>query len=258
MTRTPSPAAFVLSGDGYLAARVNANGAREAGVATGWDLVIFDCDGVLVDSEPIANRVFSRMLGEVGLPMDYDETVRTFVGRSVATCVQIVEERLGRTVPEGWVDAWRQRTLDAFAGELRPVPGVAEALDRIRWPVCVASSGEPAKMRFTLGMTGLLPRFEGRMFSAVHVPRGKPAPDLFLHAARAMGAAPERCAVIEDTAVGVQAGAAAGMTVFGFAAMSHPDALRAAGATHVFTQMDELPHLLAAGAEKTRIPHPVG
>lgn len=217
-------------------------------MGAGWALVIFDCDGVLVDSEPIANRVFSRMLGEVGLPMDYGETVRTFVGRSAATCVRMVEARIGRPVPEGWVDAWRQRTFDAFSQALRAVEGVAEALDRIRAPFCVASSGEPAKMRFTLGMTGLLPPFEGRMFSAVEVPRGKPAPDLFLHAARRMGAAPGHCAVIEDSAVGVQAGAAAGMTVFGFAAMSDPDALRAAGAAHVFTRMDELPDLLARAA----------
>lgn len=216
-------------------------------MGTGWELVIFDCDGVLVDSEPIANRVFSRMLGEVGLPMDYDETVRTFVGRSAATCVGMVEARLGRPVPDGWVDEWRRRTLDAFSRELRAVEGVADALDRIAAPVCVASSGEPAKMRFTLGMTGMLPRFEGRIFSAVEVRRGKPAPDLFLHAARTMGAVPERCAVVEDSAVGVEAGAAAGMTVFGFAAMSDPAALRAAGAAHVFTRMDELPGLLARG-----------
>ena len=210
----------------------------------GWELVIFDCDGVLVDSEPIANRVFSQMLGEVGLPMGYDETVRTFVGRSLATCIAMVEARLGSPVPEGWADALRARTLEAFGRELRAVEGVEAVLDGIGAPFCVASSGEPAKMRFTLGMTGLLPRFEGRMFSAVEVPRGKPAPDLFLHAARRMGAAPERCAVVEDSAVGVQAGAAAGMTVFGFAAMTDPDALRAAGAAHVFTRMDELPDLL--------------
>lgn len=216
-------------------------------MGTGWELVIFDCDGVLVDSEPIANRVFSQMLGEVGLPMSYEETVRTFVGRSAATCVGMVEERIGRPVPEGWVDAWHQRTLDAFSRDLRAVEGVDAVLEGLTVPFCVASSGEPAKMRFTLGMTGLLPRFEGRMFSAVEVPRGKPAPDLFLHAARRMGAAPERCAVIEDTAVGVQAGAAAGMTVFGYAAMSDPDALRAAGAAHVFHRMAELPALLTRG-----------
>ncbi|HEX6373276.1 MAG TPA: HAD family hydrolase [Longimicrobium sp.] len=230
-------------------------------MGAGWELVIFDCDGVLVDSEPIANRVFSAMLGEVGLPMDYDETVRTFVGRSAATCVRMVESRIGRPVPEGWVDAWRQRTLDAFSRELRAVECVAEALDRIAAPFCVASSGEPAKMRFTLGMTGLLPRFEGRMFSAVEVPRGKPAPDLFLHAARTLGAAPARCAVVEDSAVGVQAGAAAGMTVFGYAAMTDADALRAAGAAHVFTRMEELPELLARAGGVSRAgaaPRPAG
>jgi HAD superfamily hydrolase (TIGR01509 family) len=142
------------------------------------------------------------------------------------------------------VDDWRRRTLDAFGRELRAVDGVEAVLDGLKAPFCVASSGEPARMRFTLGMTGLLPRFEGRMFSAVEVPRGKPAPDLFLHAARRMGAAPARCAVVEDTAVGVRAGAAAGMTVFGYAVMSDPDALRAAGAAHVFGDMRELPDLL--------------
>jgi HAD superfamily hydrolase (TIGR01509 family) len=211
-----------------------------------WDLVIFDCDGVLVDSEPISNRIFSTMLGEIGIPTSYEETVRQFVGRSMQSCLEIMERRLGGPVPEHFLPDYHARTFAAFERELRPVPGVVEVLDRLRVPTCVASSGEHAKIRTTLGVTGLLPRFEGRIFSATEVERGKPAPDLFLHAARAMNAAPPACAVVEDTILGVQAGVAAGMTVFGYAAMSGPGALTAAGA-RVFEDMGELVALLGNG-----------
>ncbi|HWK90262.1 MAG TPA: HAD family hydrolase, partial [Longimicrobium sp.] len=167
-----------------------------------------------------------------------------FVGRSMGACVAIVEERIGRPVPAGFTDDFHARTFAAFRAELRAVAGVEQALDAIALPTCVASSGEPAKIRFTLGLTGLLPRFDGRIFSAAEVQRGKPAPDLFLHAASRMGAVPERCAVVEDSLLGVQAGAAAGMTVFGYAERTDAAALAAAGATHVFTSMHELPGLL--------------
>ncbi|HEU0014243.1 MAG TPA: HAD family hydrolase [Longimicrobium sp.] len=213
-----------------------------------YGLVIFDCDGVLVDSEPIANRVFAEMLAELGLPLGYEETVRTFVGRSMPACVAIVEERIGRPVPAGFTDDFRERTFAAFRRQLRPVAGVEQALDAIALPTCVASSGEPAKIRFTLGLTGLLPRFEGRIFSSVEVERGKPAPDLFLHAARRMGVTPERCAVVEDSVLSAQAGAAAGMTVLGYAERTDAAALAAAGASRVFTGMRALPALLAGPA----------
>src|SRR5918997_2101382 len=117
-----------------------------------WDLVIFDCDGVLVDSEPIANRVFAEMLGEIGLPLSYEETVRTFVGRSLSTCLGIIEHRLGRPAPAGFADAFHARTVAAFERELRPVPGIEVALDALASagiPVCVASSGSHEKIRAT-------------------------------------------------------------------------------------------------------------
>jgi HAD superfamily hydrolase (TIGR01509 family) len=210
----------------------------------GWDLVIFDCDGVLVDSEPLANRVFAESLRAVGLNMDYGEVCRTFVGLSMARCVEIVERRLGRPLPGGFVKRLQERTYEAFRAGLRPVEGVARALERIDLPVCVASSGEHEKMRLTLGLTGLLPRFEGRLFSATEVERGKPHPDLFLHAARSLGARPARCVVVEDSVPGVLAARAARMFVLGYAGGTDGEPLAAAGA-RVFHAMAELPGLLA-------------
>jgi HAD superfamily hydrolase (TIGR01509 family) len=208
-------------------------------------LVIFDCDGVLVDSEPVSNRVFAAALREIGLPASYEEVCRDFIGLSMSCCVEIVEQRLGRPVPPGFIEDLQARTFDAFRERLDPVPGVVDALDRIEVPVCVASSGEHEKMRLTLGLTGLLPRFEGRMFSAAEVKRGKPFPDLFLHAASQLDVRPAACVVIEDSLPGVRAAVAAGMTALGFAARADAGALREAGAT-VFDEMSELPGLLAA------------
>ena len=211
-----------------------------------WDLVIFDCDGVLVDSEPIANRVFTDLLNELGLATTLEETMRDYVGRSMASCMAIVGERLGRPVPDDFIDAFRDRTADAFRAELRAVPGIEAALDAISdasLPTCVASSGEHRKIRLSLGLTGLLPRFDGRIFSAQDVARGKPHPDLFLHAARAMDADPSRCVVIEDSPLGVRAGVAAGMTVLGFAARTEPGALAELGAL-TFDDMTRLPEVL--------------
>jgi len=209
----------------------------------GFDLIIFDCDGVLVDSEPVANRILAGALAEVGLRMSVDEVCATFVGLSMTHCVEIVEQRLGRALPADFVPRLQRRTFDAFRADLRAVRGVAAALDRISSPVCVASSGEREKMNLTLGLTGLLPRFAGRMFSATEVERGKPHPDLFLHAAEALGARPGRCAVVEDSLPGVQAARSARMAAFGFAARDDGARLAAAGAT-VFRSMRELPALL--------------
>jgi HAD superfamily hydrolase (TIGR01509 family) len=169
-----------------------------------WDLIIFDCDGVLVDSESIANRILAGMLNELGLPIGFEEARQAFVGRSMSNCLHIIEKRLGRPVPSDFVQTYNARSFAAFEHELRPVPGVKEALDRIRFPVCVASSASHEKMRTTLSVTNMLSRFEGRMFSATEVGRGKPDPALFLHAAQRLGAAPGICAVVEDTVVGVR------------------------------------------------------
>ena len=213
-------------------------------MAADWDLVIFDSDGVLVDSEPIANRILNERLEAIGLPLSLEETSRAFQGRTLPVCLQIIEDVLGRPAPEDFLDDLQNRTFAAFREELKPVPGVKEALDAIPWPVCVASSGDLLKLRTTLTLAGLIVRFEGRMFSALDVSRGKPAPDLFLHAAEMLGAAPARTAVVEDSAVGIQAARAAGMTAFGYTARTPEAVLRQAGASAVFKDMAELPDLL--------------
>jgi phosphoglycolate phosphatase len=208
-----------------------------------FDLVIFDCDGVLVDSEPVANRVFAAALREIGLEIRFEEVCRTFIGLSMTRCVEIVEQRLGRPVPADFVPRVQEMTFEAFRRGLEPVPGVVAALGRIHTPVCVASSGEHEKMRLTLGLTGLLSRFEGRMFSATEVARGKPHPDLFLYAAGRLGARPEHCAVVEDSLPGIEAARAAEMTAFGYAGREDGGELAAAGAI-VFAEMEKLPDLL--------------
>jgi len=213
-------------------------------MAASWDLVIFDSDGVLVDSEPIANRILNERLEAIGLPLSLEETTRAFQGRTLPVCLQIIEDVLGRPVPEGFLDDLQRHTFAAFREELKPVSGVKEALDAIPWPVCVASSGDLLKMRTTLTLAGLIVRFEGRMFSALDVPRGKPAPDLFLHAAETLGASPARTAVVEDSPVGIHAARGAGMTPFGYAARTEGSLLREAGAVAIFSDMAQLPDLL--------------
>lgn len=209
-----------------------------------FELVIFDCDGVLVDSEPIANRELAAALSEAGLPTTPEESMRRYMGMSWPAAHALFEQQLGRALPPAFeLDFWRR--LDAaLRAELVAVPGIHAALDAIPTPTCVASSGRIDKMRVTLGLTGLYERFEGRIFSAADVPRAKPFPDLFLHAAAQMRALPARCAVVEDSPRGVQAGVAAGMRVFGYAARTDARELAAAGA-HVFTDMAELPALVA-------------
>ena len=209
-----------------------------------FELVIFDCDGVLVDSERITNTVFAQMLAELGLERSLEEMYRDFVGRSMAACMQRVERLLGRPPPADFRARLEARSFEALRRELRPVEGIGAALDALDVPCCVASSGGHDKMRLTLGVTGLLARFDGRLFSATEVARGKPWPDVFLHAAARMGADPSRTAVVEDSPAGVRAGVAAGMTVFGYAGMMDADALRAAGAV-TFRRMEALPELLS-------------
>lgn len=208
------------------------------------ELVIFDCDGVLVDSEAITNRVFGEMLNELGINVTLDDMFELFVGYSMAQCLQIISDRLGKMPPADFVENYYHRARVALEAELTAVPGVAEALDQIGLPYCVASSGAQEKMRMTLGITGLLSRFEGKMFSATEVARGKPAPDVFLHAAEKLGVRPAACLVIEDTPPGVAAGVAAGMTVYGYSAQTPAARLLAAGAHRTFDRMVELPIMM--------------
>lgn len=215
-------------------------GARP--VAPGVDLVILDCDGVLVDSEPLANRVFAALLTEEGLPTTFEESVERYMGLPMDAAVALVESGLGRAVRPDFLDVYHARVFEAFDAELRAVPGVEAALDALTVPTCVASSGEHRKIRRSLGVTGLLARFEGRIFSATDVARGKPFPDLFLHAAACLGADPDRCTVVEDSPAGVAAARAAGMRVLGYTAMTPADRLADADAT--FTDMAALSDLL--------------
>lgn len=217
------------------------------------DLVIFDCDGVLVDSEPVANRVFSDMLGEIGLSVTDEQLFENFLGYSTSHCVRVVEDMLGRELPPGFLAQYQQRTFAAFRAELRAVPGIEFALDNAGAPYCVASSGEPDKMRTTLGVTGLLPRFEGKIFSVTQVPHPKPAPDVYLFAAQQMRAEPSRCVVVEDTPPGVKAGVAAGMTVIGYFAHTPAEKLRRAGAHHELRDMRDLPALLTQLRSERRV-----
>jgi HAD superfamily hydrolase (TIGR01509 family) len=209
------------------------------------NLLIFDCDGVLVDSEPLANRVLNEALAELGLQISLQESTDRFTGLSMPSCIGLAEKMLGKKLPPNFVSELERRTEQVFRQSLRPVAGIADLLEIVQAPVCVASSGSHAKIRNSLELTGLRPWFpEAAIFSAEDVTRGKPAPDLFLFAASRSGFPTERCVVIEDSVPGVRAGIAAGMRVFGYGERTSPRQLGAAGAT-VFTRMHELADLLA-------------
>jgi HAD superfamily hydrolase (TIGR01509 family) len=210
-------------------------------------LVIFDCDGVLVDTERIAVRIDMIVLAELGWPMTEAEVVERFMGRSDEEMTADIEAHLGHRLPASWEEPFRHLYRQAFEAELEPVAGVVEALDAIAIPTCVASSGTHEKIRFTLGLTGLYERFAGRIFSVSDVARGKPAPDLFLHAADRMGVPPAQCAVVEDSRYGVEAARAAGMRAFGYAGGLAPKGALAGPQTIVFEDMRELPDLLTHG-----------
>ena len=211
--------------------------------------MIFDCDGVLVDSEPLANASFARALAREGIDWSVEETMRRLMGRSLKSAVEICEAEIGRKLPDDFVDKMQAVTYQNFRdAPLKPVAGVKEAvlaLQKAGVATCVASSGLPEKMRFTLGLTGLWDLFDGRIFSASQVPRGKPFPDLFLHAAIGMNVQPFECTVVEDSVPGIQAARSAGMRALTFAGAPYADraALAAAGG-ELFDDMKVLPGLV--------------
>jgi HAD superfamily hydrolase (TIGR01509 family) len=181
--------------------------------------IIFDCDGTLVDSEALSNEVLVEVVGEHGLVLSVSEALSAFRGGRMADCVAELEARLGRQLPATFVSDLRSRTAQVFRSRLRPVEGALElvrSLSKLPVSICVASSGPMEKVELTLSLTGLLPFFEGRIFSSYDVGAWKPDPGLFLHAAETMGIAPRDCAVVEDSLPGMRAGLAAGMTVFAF------------------------------------------
>ncbi|TMJ62781.1 MAG: HAD family hydrolase [Alphaproteobacteria bacterium] len=214
-----------------------------------FDLVIFDCDGVLVDSELLSVGADQECLAECGIELSCDEILERYTGISFAGMVADLEERHG-PLPADFGDRHRNRLWPLFEKELRAIPGIADVLDSLDCRICVASSGRPDRLKHALSLVGLYDRFHPHIFSATEVPRGKPAPDLFLHAARRMGVAPDRSVVIEDSVPGVIAGVAAGMTVIGFVGASHcrsGDAARlsAQGAVGVVDDMAQLLPALA-------------
>lgn len=212
-------------------------------------LVIFDCDGVLVDSEAISNRIMAETITASGVPISYEECRARFVGGTLQRVIDTVEDWLGKPLPETWRADFEAKRNVAFKEGLQPIPGVAQAIETILAqgiPICVASSGSMEKMDLTLGMTGLKRYFGQAIFSASMVARGKPDPDLFLFAAEQMGQLPETCMVVEDSLLGATAGIAAGMRVLAYAAEGDEDALSAAGG-QTFTDMDQLPGLLGIG-----------
>jgi len=211
-----------------------------------YDLVIFDNDGVLVDSEPLSNTLLAAYLTELGHPTTYEESVRDYMGSAMHRIHELVEERTGQRLPDDFDDVFHARVFAAFERELKPVTGAAGVLEKLSAdgiPYCVASSGSHERIRVGHRTTGLDRWFDDEhIFSSQDVGRGKPAPDLFLYAAERMGVTPDKCVVVEDSPLGVQAAVAAGMDVYGFTAMT--PAARLGAADQLFSHMGELADLL--------------
>jgi HAD superfamily hydrolase (TIGR01509 family) len=214
-----------------------------------FEAILFDCDGVLVDSETITNQVIANTLNAYGASVTIEQAMDAFLGRSLRESGDVVARLIGKQPPESFFTDFLRERDAALALRVEAVPGVAAvvaALQAAKRPFAVASGADVHKMGITLGRTQLLHAFEGRMFGSDHVKHSKPAPDVYLFAAKALGADPRRCAVVEDTPTGTRAGVAAGATVFAYAGAAHSDAnaFLAAGATAVFSDMVALPGLL--------------
>jgi HAD superfamily hydrolase (TIGR01509 family) len=224
-----------------------------------FDAVLFDCDGVLVDSEPITNGVLRDMLEERGWTLSPADCMRLFVGKAVKDEAALIEAHTGQPLTEAWLVQFRERRNVALIAQLRPIQGAVAAVGQIHrhfaGRIACASGADRFKVELQLDKCGLIAYFAGRIFSGHEMPRSKPAPDVYLAAAAALGVEPARCAVVEDTVTGVTAGVAAGATVFGYsppeAGHDAPDALKRAGAVAVFTDMAALPGLLGPAATRT-------
>jgi HAD superfamily hydrolase (TIGR01509 family) len=218
-----------------------------------FDAVLFDCDGVLVDSEPITNRVLAEMLGELGWTLSTEESMRIFTGKAVKDEAALIESRTGFALTPEWLHAFRARRNEALERELVAIPNVVPAVRALHAAldgrIACASGADRHKVELQLEKIGIADCFEGRIFSGHEMARSKPAPDVYLAAAAALGVDPARCAVVEDTVTGAMAGVAAGATVFGYSPSdlghSGPEALRAAGVCQVFADMGSLAALLA-------------
>jgi HAD superfamily hydrolase (TIGR01509 family) len=217
-----------------------------------FDAVLFDCDGVLVDSEPITNGVLRDMLEDLGWRLTPAECMRIFIGKALKDEAALIEAHTGQPLTEDWLVRFRERRNQALMHGVKPIRGAVEAVARLHEQlagrIACASGADRFKVELQLEKCGLLPYFKGHVFSGHELPRSKPAPDVYLAAAAALGVPPARCAVVEDTVIGVTAGLAAGATVFGYsppeAGHDAPDALRGAGAMHIFFDMAQLQPLL--------------
>ena len=211
--------------------------------------IIFDCDGVLIDSEILAAQNLSRVLSGIGYPISAEDVIRRFSGMTGPEINSIIESDLGRRLPEGYDQHARDTLALTYVNELRPILHIHEVLDQMSAPICVASNSMPDKLKFCLEITGLYGKFFPHIFSAAHVSKGKPAPDLFLLACQQMHSSPENCIVIEDSVAGVKAAVAAGMRVLGFVGGSHctsghAELLKAEGADVTFHDMRDLPNII--------------
>ena len=217
-----------------------------------FDAVLFDCDGVLVDSEPITNGVLRDMLEELGWKLSSEECMRLFIGKAVKDEIAQIEANTGQRITEDWMLRFRERRNEGLVARVAPIRGAVEAAAAVHslyaGRIACASGADRFKVELQMDKCGLMPYFRGRIFSGHEMPRSKPAPDVYLAAAAALGVDPKRCAVVEDTITGVMAGVAAGATVFGYsppeAGHDAPEALKRQGALHIFTDMAELAGLL--------------
>ncbi len=218
-----------------------------------YDAVLFDCDGVLVDSEPITNGVLRDMLEERGWKLSPADCMRLFLGKAVKDEAALIEAHTGKPLTEEWMVQFRERRNQRLISDVAPIPGAVPAVAKIHalygGRIACASGADRFKVELQMDKCGLMPYFKGHIFSGHELPRSKPAPDVYLAAAAALGVDPKRCAVVEDTVTGVTAGVAAGCTVFGYsppeAGHDAPQALLKTGAVRVFTSMQDLPALLA-------------
>ncbi|MBC2846527.1 HAD family hydrolase [Winogradskyella flava] len=205
--------------------------------------IIFDCDGVLVDSEPLGNQVMVDMANTFGANIDLEYAYAHFKGNSLKNCIDKIKRLVGKDIPFDFEDEYRKRSFEKFKDEIEPIKGVNNLLDKLDIPFCVASSGPENKIRLNLELTGLLPYFESKIFSCYAIEKWKPDPEVFLWAARTMGFSPNECLVIEDSPIGVKAAVNGGFDVFGFTAHDYKDELKE-NATKVFDSMINLPKLL--------------
>lgn len=206
------------------------------------ELLIFDCDGVLVDSERVSNTVFLEMLAELGVEMSETQLIQDYVGMTMKTCLQLISQRYGLEFPESFKHELDKRMGEVYQEKLTAMPGVQGVIENLSIPFCLASNSTPDKIAFMLKLVGLYDFFHGRIYSGTQVAKPKPAPDVYLLAASASGVRAEHCLVIEDTPTGIRAAKSAGMTVLGYAGLFEASQLLAAGADAVFDDMHTLHH----------------